>query len=285
MIIWLASYPKSGNTYLRAFLSAYYYSKNGNFDFKLINKIKQFPNEEFFEKELNSINEVSYEWVKAQKKINQDKKIKFFKTHNCLGNYKDRPFTTQETTLGAIYIVRDPRNVFTSMKNHFSMNDKEVTEMILDKNRGLIADKGKFSTYTLISSWANHYNSWVKSKKFRILIIKYEDLISNTYETFRDIIVYINTLINFSDGVDKEKLLNSIKSTEFSVLKNKEIKDGLNQSINPFKNWRKIHKENKNLFFNLGPKNNWEELVTKDLSNKIENEFRREMKELKYLKE
>ena len=48
MIIWLASYPKSGNTYLRAFLSAYYYSKDGNFDFGQIANIKQFPNKEFF---------------------------------------------------------------------------------------------------------------------------------------------------------------------------------------------------------------------------------------------
>ena len=36
MIIWLASYPKSGNTYVRAFLSAYYFSENGQFDFSQI---------------------------------------------------------------------------------------------------------------------------------------------------------------------------------------------------------------------------------------------------------
>ena len=48
MIIWLASYPKSGNTYVRAFLSAYYFSENGEFDFTQILKIKQFPHEEFF---------------------------------------------------------------------------------------------------------------------------------------------------------------------------------------------------------------------------------------------
>ena len=47
MIIWLASYPKSGNTFVRAFLSSYYYSKDGNFDFGLLENIKQFPNEEF----------------------------------------------------------------------------------------------------------------------------------------------------------------------------------------------------------------------------------------------
>ena len=49
MIVWLASYPKSGNTYLRALLSGYLFSKNGNFDFSLLRNISQFPDKVFFE--------------------------------------------------------------------------------------------------------------------------------------------------------------------------------------------------------------------------------------------
>ena len=119
MIIWLASYPKSGNTWVRAFISAYYYSLKGEFDFSLLNKIKQYPDKEFFNKEFDSVEDVSKEWISSQKKIIQSKTIKFFKTHSCLADFKDRPFTTSETTLGGIYIVRDPRNIFTSIKNHF----------------------------------------------------------------------------------------------------------------------------------------------------------------------
>ena len=48
MIIWLASYPKSGNTWLRALLSSYYYSNNGIFQFDLLKKINQFPENFFF---------------------------------------------------------------------------------------------------------------------------------------------------------------------------------------------------------------------------------------------
>ena len=43
MIIWLASYPKSGNTLLRSMLSAYLFSQDGNFNFDLLDNIKQFP--------------------------------------------------------------------------------------------------------------------------------------------------------------------------------------------------------------------------------------------------
>ena len=43
MIFWIASYPKSGNTWLRALLSSYFYSEDGTFDQKLLENIDQFP--------------------------------------------------------------------------------------------------------------------------------------------------------------------------------------------------------------------------------------------------
>lgn len=283
MIVWLASYPKSGNTWVRSFIAAYYYSKNGEFDFSLLSNIKQFPDEEFFDHKINSINEASDHWMNAQRKINNNKKIKFFKTHSCLSEYKDKPFTTSETSLGGIYIARDPRNIFTSIKNHFSMNDDEALDMIADKKRGLISDTGIYSSYAFISSWSNHYLSWMENNQFRRLIVKYEDLLSNNYETFRDIIVFTNTLLNRTDGVDKKKLLKAIETTNFNVLKKKEINDGLDRSVTNFKKWRNAHKENKNLFFNLGPDNNWQNNIDKKMLKKIESLFQKEMLKLGYL--
>ena len=69
MIIWLASYPKSGNTYLRAFLSAYYFSQDGKFDFNQIEHIKQFPDKQFFNKKIESAIEASKQWMPVQKQI------------------------------------------------------------------------------------------------------------------------------------------------------------------------------------------------------------------------
>ena len=48
MIIWLASYPKSGNTLVRSMLSAYFFSEDGLYNFELIKNIKQFPHGGFF---------------------------------------------------------------------------------------------------------------------------------------------------------------------------------------------------------------------------------------------
>ena len=50
MIIWLASYPKSGNTMVRSLLSAYLFTKDGNFTFETLKNISQFPDITFFEK-------------------------------------------------------------------------------------------------------------------------------------------------------------------------------------------------------------------------------------------
>ena len=48
MIIWLASYPKSGNTWVRSIISSLVYSKDGIFNFELLRKIQQFPNKDHF---------------------------------------------------------------------------------------------------------------------------------------------------------------------------------------------------------------------------------------------
>ena len=283
MIIWLASYPKSGNTYVRAFLSAYYFSDNGQFDFSQISNIDQFPHEKFFNQKVNNFDEASKLWVPIQKKINQDKKIRFFKTHSFLGNYKGNEFTSPETSLGAIYIIRDPRNVFTSIKNHYSLDNEKALKMITDKTRSLMSNNGSHASLTYISSWAENYLSWFRNNKFRRLFIKYEDLIENRYETFRDLIVFTNTLMNNVEGVNKLKLQKAIETTNFNVLKKKEMSENFENSDSSFKNWRKFHSENKNLFFNLGPENDWKKILEKEFAEKIETNFEKEMKELKYL--
>ena len=283
MIIWLASYPKSGNTYVRAFLSAYYFSENGQFDFSQISNIDQFPHEKFFKQKVNSISEASKLWLPIQKEINKDKKIRFFKTHSFLGNYQNNEFTSPETTLGAVYIVRDPRNVLTSLKNHYSLDDDKALEMITDKSRSLMSNNGSHASLNFISSWAENYLSWFKDNRFRRLFIKYEDLITNKYETFRDIIIFTNTLMNRVEGVNKSKLQKAIETTNFDILKKREISENFEASESSFKNWRKFHSENKNLFFNLGPENNWKKILDLKIQKEIETNFKNEMSQLNYI--
>ena len=128
MIIWLASYPKSGNTWVRSLIASLMYSDNGIFNFKLLEQILQFPDERYFTKftkNTGNLNEIKKYWILAQQEINKDKKLRFFKTHhlNCkIDNYN---FTDRNNTLGTIYIVRDPRNLVSSIANHFSKSIEE----------------------------------------------------------------------------------------------------------------------------------------------------------------
>ena len=82
MIIWLASYPKSGNTWLRALLSNYYFSNDGSFNFNLLKEIDSFPSPRYFknypDKFINPEDTSKY-WIKEQEKINKQKKIFFLK--------------------------------------------------------------------------------------------------------------------------------------------------------------------------------------------------------------
>ena len=89
MIIWIASYPKSGNTWVKSLLSAYLYSGDGTFDnFDLLKKIEQFPSKRYFEfflKDFKDIKKVSDYWIAAQEKINlSNKRTTFMKTHSAL---------------------------------------------------------------------------------------------------------------------------------------------------------------------------------------------------------
>ena len=279
MIIWLASYPKSGNTWVRAFLSAYYYSSDGKFTFELLKKIKQFPSKEFFDQKLLSVDEASQNWLIAQKKIKDRKKICFLKTHNVNGAFKGNSFTTTEFTAGAIYIVRDPRNVLSSMMNHYSLNESDALKMINSIYRNLKDenDENNYASYSFISSWSNNYNSWKLSKNINSLFIKYEDLENDKYKTFSKIVNFTNNIIKKERNIDENKFKLAIETTNFEVLQKKEEYEGFDEAVYSSKEGKMKP------FFNLGRKNNYKNLLKPETSKVIEGLFEKEMKELGYL--
>ena len=101
MIIWIASYPKSGNTWIRSFLTAYYFCENGIFDINKLNLIEDYPNKQFFKEKVKQ-GEIHKHWETSQKDIRDQKKVKFLKTHNSLITAFGNDFTKPEFTLGAI---------------------------------------------------------------------------------------------------------------------------------------------------------------------------------------
>ena len=139
MIIWLASYPKSGNTWVRSFIGSLLYTKDGNSNFANLYNISQYPLKSHFSnicKDLKDINEIKKYWELSQEIINLDKKIKIFKTHNALLNIRGNLFSNSKNTLGVIHVVRDPRNVISSIKHYYSLDNYEAAKkFIFDENR------------------------------------------------------------------------------------------------------------------------------------------------------
>ena len=278
MIIWVASYPKSGNTWVRSFLISLLSGKD--LDINNLSLIPQYPKEEHFKEITNDVNdiiEVSKKWIKSQEIINKDKQIKFFKTHNMLCNIGENYFTNERNTLGSIYIVRDPRNVVTSLKNHYQFEDyNDAINFMFDEKKylGSKYNKEENSVPTLIGSWKSNYNSWKILNK-NLLIIKYENLINNEFSEFKKISSYIENMLG--KKFKESEVKSAINNSSFSNLKKMENKDGFVESP--------INKKtgDKQTFFNLGPKNKWKNLLEKKLVEQIESEFSVEMKELNYI--
>ena len=276
MIIWLSSYPKSGNTLLRGILATYLFSNDGIFSFENLYKINQFPTIKNFENigiKSNEDEKILKNYVKAQELINNKvNKIIFFKTHSANFKIKESTFTDINNSKGAIYIVRDPRNVVSSLAYHNQISINEATEF-MKKNSWLI--KNNKIPDTFVGSWKFNYNSWKNLNK-KVLIIRYEDLLKDKKKTVIKVLEFLNHLkINII--FDDKKLNKTIETTEFENMKKLEKTSGFDESV--------VNKKTGEFkpFFNLGPKNNWDKSL--DIKNLkiIEEEFSLEMKELGYL--
>ena len=277
MIIWIASYPKSGNTWVRSIISSYFFSDTGDFDFNLLKNISLYPGPKYFKNKINKPGEVSLFWESSQKNIVSKEKQTFLKTHNALIALNNRLFTSEKTSLGAIYIVRDPRNILSSLKNHYDFKDyNEAFEFMKNKKKYIwdIRKNNDYSGFQFLGSWQEHYKSWIKNQKFKTLLVKYEDLERDCYSTSLKLIQYILLLKGKASKVDEKKLFRSIESTKFDVLKKKENDFGFDESI-------KVNDINKSFFF-LGPENKWQKKLPNDILKKIENEFQEDLKYFNY---
>ena len=281
MIVWLASYPKSGNTWLRSIISALVYSKDGLFNFELLKKIPQFPTQKYFREftdDYTNIHEIKKYWIAAQDKINVENEIKFLKTHHINCKIDKYSFTNKQNTCATIYIVRDPRNLVNSISNHYDKTINEAKEfLITPKTLGAsknIHNLKNGNVVTLIGNWAENYNFWKQTNE-NFLLIKYEDLLNNINLELEKIVLFLKKYINFN--VNENKLQNIIKTTNFNHLKEKEKEGLFDENVYTKSTNRKIN------FFHQGPENNWKSKLESEIVNEINLKFKNEMIELGYL--
>tara|TARA_B100000963_G_scaffold314494_1_gene293065 strand:+ start:1010 stop:1840 length:831 start_codon:yes stop_codon:yes gene_type:complete len=276
MIIWLASYPKSGNTWIRMFLKSYFMKPEEKFSLtNSINdnfRIQSFPNEGLLNRlEIKKkFQEIVKNWEGMQDFINLNGKTNFIKTHNAMctvGSYK---FTSRKNTKGAIYIVRDPRDVLVSYAHHLGVDYVQSFNHLSSAYTCEYPSSGNERyKISLMGTWAEHYKSWKNYNSCKVLIIKYEDMILNEIETFKNIINYLDKI----DGIkyDEEKFNKALNQTKFEELQKLEEKEGF------------VEKGKGDRFFRKGKIGSWKDGVPESIIGKVEKIFSKEMKELGYL--
>ena len=272
MILWIASYPKSGNTWVRALISTYLYSKDNKFKFELLNKIPKFLQEKYFlpicnldEFKKNPLKITEY-WQAAQSRINLTNETIFLKTHNACAAHDNNWFAEESNKIGYIYIVRDPRAVACSKAYHTGLSIEKSVASLLNENE--IGFNGSYKLAEMPGSWRINYASWKKKKNFNGILVKYEDLVDNTEKEFKKVLVFLKGKMNIS--IDQEKLSKSVISCQFSNLRKMEDDQGFIEKTN-------------SKFFRKGTKDSWKNDLTENLRKKIEENFKSEMIELGYL--
>ena len=164
-IIWISSYPKSGNTWMRYLIANYFFNSERKFDQKIIGNVKKFPIDDLIKKistkkELieNPYN-ISKYWIKSQELMKVIKgNVVFLKNHNALASINKNDLTNENHSLASIYIVRDPRDVVISYAKFKNLSyDKTIEQLCSKKLVYNLDTKYNFPRIEILGSWKFHY--------------------------------------------------------------------------------------------------------------------------------
>ena len=222
-LIWIASYPKSGNTWMRSLLTSLIYTNDGIFNFDLLPKIDQFEkksNFSFLKKfkstdfdNLDKMAVVSKYWHEAQENLNYSDLI-FLKTHSSNYNYKNLQYANLNKTRGCIYLVRDPRDVAISYSKFMGCSIDETIDYMLGPARQIWNQEKTVGI--IISRWDYHIASWINLDTPKIFI-RYEDLLHNTKKVLNELIRFIQESLKIKIELNDNKIDNIIKTSSFEL--------------------------------------------------------------------
>ncbi len=265
-IVWLASYPKSGNTWVRAFLHNYIlqpetpHSINSLVEFSVAECAAAFfhgPGESLSNEQVQALRPQVHEQLT---RLHPD--LVFVKTHNANLEIHGVPLCTPAHTAGALYITRDPRDVALS---YAAYTGKSVDEIIaFMENPGAANASDDAQVFELLSSWSEHVRSWVASPSR--LLTRYEDLLAEPERYFARIIRFLGT-----GEVDAKRLARAIEFSSFGQLAAQEADQGYNAASRSGK------------FFRQGKSGQWRERLTPAQAQRITAAHGEVMRQLGYV--
>lgn len=257
MINWIASYPKSGNTWVRLFLTAYLHGEKFDINVKPQTFIQD--NDRRFYAHLAPVDphvltdgERTLMRGTALLRMSRSAETMYVKTH-CANRMIDWvPIIPPAVTKSAIYILRDPRDIAVSASDHFAWPIDQTIKAMRDTKFVIHPEKEPFLTQ-FMGSWSDHVQSWAGEKDFPVHLTRYEDLKANPQKEFEKIVKAVGFDLNH------DKLTDAIRRTQFTKLREQEDKHG-------FRN-RSPHQDH---FFRKGEAGSWKDTLTEEQSAQIE---------------
>ncbi len=287
-IFWISSYPKSGNTLLRAIISSLFFSDDGNFNFNMLNHTTQFEKRNRLDViknidksdflKIGDLKILSKYWQLLQSKenMNVSGKFGFVKSHSCLVSMFDNWFTSEKLTAGYLYVVRDPRDVSISWSKHSGISIDDSIEFLCNYKSCIAWSEtksdlpNKILPKTYLGTWSDHVRSWSENNlDVPKLILKYEDLVYQKQATIKKIVGFFKDYFEIDFKNIDLKIANIIKSTDFKNLKNLEKNHGFREA-------------NLGSFFRKGEKNQWKNILNNSQIKKIDYNFRDFMNKFSY---
>ena len=254
-IVWLASYPKSGNTWFRVFLTHILNAANPDSNWNqqtivgtgssarfLMNRALGFDSRLLSEDELEQVRPEIYSWHASQPGV------KYFKIHDAYCSLKNKtPIVPKEGSIGIIYFIRNPLDVVISFSHHMNCSIDEAIKMM---NAPFLALKGSATkpmsqVRQVCSSWSSHVNSWTLNTDINVLTMRYEDMHAVPLTTFSKALTFLQ------QDVIEETILQALESSRFAKLQQDEQQHGFRESAAPSR-----------AFFRKGIVGDWENTLT-----------------------
>lgn len=252
-IVWLASYPKSGNTWTRVFLANYLLTPDSPVP---INQIRRFAiadsSAELYGKlaptGFNPADPVAH--LRLRDRVlraiaGNGADMNFVKSHNINGTVFGTELIVRRFTRAAVYIVRNPLDVAISYARHFGMTPARACQSI--SRPGNTTAGGAANVKQFLGSWAEHVLSWTRTADFPVHVMRYEDMKADPHGCFRSLLGQLGI------PVDHERLDRAVSFSSFEELQRQETADGFVEAS-----------KNAERFFHSGTTGQWQGVLTED---------------------
>ncbi len=264
-IVWLASYPKSGNTWFRAFLANLMESKGKPVDINSLNIIPIASSRSIFDKitglssadlrhdEINRLRPAIYE-----KMASQAKDTVFLKIHDAFIKTTDgNNLIPGHVSKGIIYFIRNPLDVAVSFAHHSGVSIDKMIGMMNDRGHAFCRKEDRLYnqlTQSLLT-WTEHVKSWTGQNEIPVHVLRYEDMCDNSFTTFKNAVAFAGL------KPEDKNIEKALKYSSFDELQRQEQKNGF------------VEKSSKShTFFRKGKVGSWREEMNEKQVKQIIND-------------